>query len=63
MKKYTIVTNSKIMELESEVNRLLNEGWQVAGGISMTYKHVHSEQGHLPGHLEYAQALQREEAI
>jgi hypothetical protein len=59
MKKYIIVANVQTSEVEREVSKLLNEGWKLAGGISMTYKHEHSDHGHVPGHLTYAQALEK----
>ncbi|MCD6013051.1 MAG: hypothetical protein K0Q79_2913 [Flavipsychrobacter sp.] len=60
MKKYMVVSGSDIQELETEVTRLLNEGWELAGGISAAYKHEHGEGKHIPGHLAYAQAMIKE---
>lgn len=55
---YSIVSDADLEFVEEEVNRLLDEGWQLAGGIAMAYKHEHSHTGkHVPGHLEYAQSL------
>ncbi len=46
--------------VETEVQKLLNDGWKLAGGISMAYKHEHSHtHEHIPGHLMYAQALEK----
>ncbi len=57
MKKYIVVSGSHIAELEAEVSRMLNEGWELVGGISSAYKHEHAEGRHIPGHLQYAQAM------
>ena len=46
--------------MEKEVTDLLNEGWNLAGGISVAYKHEHNESKHVPGHLVYAQAMVKE---
>ena len=61
MKQYTIISGASASEVETQVAKLLNEGWKLAGGISVAYKHEHSGgQGHIPGHLEYVQALVKE---
>jgi hypothetical protein len=57
MKKYKVVSKNELSELEAEVTKMLNEGWQLAGGLSMAYKHEHSDHGHIPGHLVYTQSL------
>jgi len=57
MKKYQIISNDDPKEVEMEVSRLLNEGWQLAGGASVAYKHEHTEGKHSPGHLVYVQAI------
>lgn len=61
MKKYRTVLSAHLSELEAQVTQHLNEGWQLAGGISMAYQHEHSEGRHVPGHLTYIQALIKEE--
>ena len=60
MKKYTIVSNVEMTVVEIEVSRLLNEGWKLAGGVNMVYKHERTEHAHLPGHLVFAQALEKD---
>lgn len=57
MKKYIIISDSEPEVVENRINELLEQGWQLAGGLSMAYKHEHTEHGHIPGHLVYAQAL------
>ena len=61
MKNYKIVSNIQFTVVEMEVARLLNEGWVLAGGVSMVYKHEHNDHDeHIPGHLVYAQALEKD---
>ena len=62
MKQYKVVTNARLEVLEQEVNILINQGWKLSGGIAMAYKHEHSHSpgSHIPGHLTYAQALDKE---
>ena len=62
MKEYKVVSHTQLTVLEQQVSALLNEGWKLAGGICMAYKHEHSDipDVHLPGHLAYAQALEKE---
>lgn len=61
MKQYKVVINTQLTILEQDVNKLINEGWKLAGGITMAYKHEHGQSGeHVPGHLAYAQALEKE---
>jgi len=58
MAEYVIVSHAETIEVEKIVKKMLNEGWKLAGGISMAYKHEHSlHNEHIPGHLVYAQAL------
>ena len=59
MKKYIVVYKDQLPEIEQEINKLLNEGWKLCGGISMAYKHEHSGQAHVPGHIVYAQAMEK----
>ena len=62
MKNYKIVSNTQFTVVETEVTKLLNEGWALAGGVSMVYKHEHDDHGgHTPGHLVYAQALEKDD--
>ncbi len=61
MKQYKIVSALEYSEVETEVAKLLNSGWTLAGGISMVYKHEHGKHGErIPGHLLFAQALMKE---
>ena len=61
MKEYKVIVNTQLTVLELEVNKLINEGWKLSGGISMAYKHEHGTGAeHIPGHLAYAQALEKE---
>jgi hypothetical protein len=60
MKDYVVITYAELAIVEKEVRQLLNDGWTVAGGISMAYKHEHGHHGeHVHGHLVYAQAMVR----
>jgi hypothetical protein len=49
--KYKVVTNRDIFYLEDTINRLLQSGWVLQGGISIS-----KEQEGFIGHM-YAQAL------
>ncbi len=60
MKKYVVVFNVNLSGVEQEVSKLLNDGWRLAGGISMAYQHEHADHGHVPGHLTFAQALEKD---
>jgi len=62
MKEYKVVSGTQLTVLEKEVNALINQGWKLSGGIAMAYKHEHSDtpDEHIPGHLAYAQALEKE---
>ena len=60
MKLYRIISYKEIAELEKEVVTLLNAGWALVGGIAMAYNHEHSDH-HIPGHLIYVQALEKNE--
>ncbi len=57
MKEYIIVSHAERTIVEAEVSRRLNEGWQLAGGVSMVYKH--EPEAHVHGHLVYAQAMEK----
>ena len=57
MKEYIVISNELLIELQNEVSKNLNEGWMLAGGVSVAYKHEHIE--HVHGHLVFAQAMQR----
>jgi hypothetical protein len=60
MTDYKIVTNTQHTVVEAEVKELLAEGWKLAGGISVVYKHEHGEhREHVNGHLVYAQAMEK----
>ena len=61
MKEYKVVFHTQLTVLEQEVNNLINQGWKLAGGITMAYKHEHGTgDEHIPGHLAYAQAMEKE---
>ena len=61
MKQYKIVSNTQPTIVENEVSKLMNEGWTLAGGISTVYKHEHgTNEEHIPGHVLFAQAVQKE---
>jgi hypothetical protein len=57
MKQYIVVSNVEINELEQAVSKLLNEGWKLAGGVSIAYKHEPAEHAH--GHILFSQALEK----
>ena len=57
MKQYIVVSNPEINELEKAVSKLLNDGWRLAGGVSIAYKHAPAE--HVHGHILFAQALEK----
>ena len=57
MKEYVIVSDKDARELEKAVSKLLNEGWKLAGGLSIAYKHEPTEHTH--GHILFAQALEK----
>jgi hypothetical protein len=57
MKQYKIVTASDPERLSAEITDMMDKGWQSAGGVSVAYQHMHSDHGHVPGHLVYAQAM------
>ncbi len=59
MGKYKIISGPDLSEVEKQVNELLEQGWKLAGGISLAYKHEHNGQEHIHGHLEYAQAMEK----
>ena len=63
MKNYSVISANEIKDLENEVNNLLNQGWKLTGGVSVAYKHEHAEHKHVPGHLVYTQALEKDKAI
>ena len=60
MKKYRIISANEARDLETEITKLINEGWQLAGGVSVAYQHEHAEGRHIPGHLVFSQALVKE---
>jgi hypothetical protein len=43
MKHYTIATGKNYALFEQEVERLINLGWKLAGGVSVTYIHVDAQ--------------------
>jgi hypothetical protein len=51
-KEYTVVTAAKLDELVEEVNKLIQEGWQLQGGAS-----VHMAAIGLALQTRYAQAM------
>lgn len=57
MKEYKVISSDLLIELQKEVSKNLNEGWTLAGGVAVAYKHEHRE--HVHGHLVYVQAMQR----
>ncbi len=61
MKEYKVVFNAQLTVVEQEVNKFLTQGWKLAGGITMAYKHEHGAgDEHIPGHLVFAQAIEKE---
>ena len=56
---YTIAVATDRDDLVSEVNRLLGEGWKIAGGVSVCVKEYN--QSHTI--REYSQALEREYSL
>jgi hypothetical protein len=60
MRSYKVVTHKDISELEKEVSALLNSGWTLAGGVSVAYTHEHAGHEHVPGHLVFAQSLEKQ---
>jgi hypothetical protein len=57
MKEYIVISETEVKEMELAISKLLNEGWRLAGGISIAYKHEPAE--HMHGHILYAQALEK----
>jgi hypothetical protein len=43
MKNYTIATGRNYALFEQEVERLLNAGWKLAGGVSVTLVHFDAQ--------------------
>lgn len=60
MKEYKIISDAQHTVVELQVQKLLNEGWVLAGGVSLVYKHEHGGHEHIPGHVVYAQAVQKQ---
>ncbi len=60
MTEYIIVSDERPEEVAKQVSKRLNEGWKIAGGIAMAYKHMHEEHAH--GRLVYAQAMEKDNA-
>jgi len=53
---YDIFTESDRMDLRDAVNRALEDGWQLVGGVSIAFRPV-SENGYDESYIIYSQAL------